>query len=80
MSWSRMPDSWRWRPPRAWAGGEPAQLAEVLQAKEALKLPPVLFAYDVVLKDLKARRDGGASDGQSLTKAIEALEAVRKPD
>ena len=54
-------------------GGEPVQLSEVLQAREALEMPPMAFAYDLVLKDLETRRDG--PDGP-VTRAITALHAV----
>jgi hypothetical protein len=60
------------------SGGEPAELSEVLQAKEALDLPPTEFAYDVVLKDLEARQLEGNGDRAALARAIEALMAVVK--
>ena len=53
-------------------GGEPTNLHEVLGAKEALGLPA---AYDLVLRDLKARAQLGAPDA-ALKAAIEALDGL----
>ncbi len=61
------------------SGGEPGQLAEVLQAKEALGLPPIEFAYELVLKDLEARRQRGDGEDRLLKQAIAALSIVRRP-
>jgi hypothetical protein len=60
------------------AGGEPTALAEVLQAKEALELPPTDFAYGLVLKDLEAKRRAGVGDVALLAQTIVALEILRK--
>jgi hypothetical protein len=59
-------------------GGEPTNLHEVLDAKEALALPPTTYAYEVVLRDLRTRQAAGP---QELIKhAIEALEALERAD
>lgn len=38
------------------AGGEPTQLREVLEARQALEAPPIALAYAAVLADLWAPR------------------------
>jgi hypothetical protein len=60
------------------SGGEPTALAEVLHAKEALEQPPVDFAYDLVLKDLEARRLDGDGDADLIAQAIAILQALRR--
>lgn len=59
--------------------GEPTALAEVLHAKEALELPPVDFAYALVLKDLETRRLNGDGNADLIAQAVAALEALRRP-
>jgi hypothetical protein len=59
------------------SGGEPTALAEVLQAKEALELPPIAFAYELVLKDLQARQIKGDGDAGLIAQATTALEALQ---
>jgi hypothetical protein len=61
------------------SGGEPTALAEVLHAKEALEPPSTTFAYEVVLKDLEARRLTGDGDAGLIAQAAAALAALRKP-
>jgi hypothetical protein len=61
------------------SGGEPTALAEVLNAKEALVLPSTDFAYELVLKDLEARRLTGDGDSRLIAQAAAALAALRKP-
>ena len=61
------------------SGGEPTALAEVLHAKEALELPSTDFAYELVLKDLEARRLTGDGDAGLIAQAAAALAALRKP-
>lgn len=59
------------------SAGEPTILAEVLDAKKALELPPTDFAYDLVLKNLEARRLSGNGDAGLITQAISALKGLR---
>jgi hypothetical protein len=63
-------------------GGEPTNLHEVLDAKEALALRPTTYAYEVVLRDLRTRQAAGPQERtQALIKhAIEALEALERAD
>jgi hypothetical protein len=65
-------------------GGEPTNLHEVLDAKEALALPPTTYAYEIVLRDLRTRQAAGAGPQertQALIKhAIGALEALGRAD
>ena len=63
-------------------GGEPTNLHEVLDAKEALELPPTTYAYEIVLRDLRTRQAAGPQERtQALIKhAIEALEALKRAD
>ena len=61
------------------SGGEPTALAEVLHAKEALELPSTDFAYELVLKDLEARRLTGDGDAGLIAQTAAALAALRKP-
>jgi hypothetical protein len=63
-------------------GGEPTSLHEVLDAKEALELPPTTYAYEAVLRDLRTRQAAGPqAPTQALIKhAIEALEALGRAD
>jgi len=63
-------------------GGEPTNLHEVLDAKEALALPPTTYAYEVALRDLRTRQAAGPKERtQALIKhAIEALEALKRAD
>jgi hypothetical protein len=63
-------------------GGEPTNLHEVLDAKKALELPPTVYAYDVVLRNLRTRQAAGPRERtQALIKrAIEALEALERAD
>jgi hypothetical protein len=58
-------------------GGEPTALAEVLHAKEALELPCTDFAYELILKDLEARRLTGDGDAGLVAQAAAALAALR---
>jgi len=58
---------------------EPTPLAEALPAKEALELPSTDFAYELVLKDLEARRLTGDGDARLIAEAAAALAASRKP-
>jgi hypothetical protein len=51
----------------------------VLHAKEALELPSTAFAYELVLKDLEARRLTGDGDAGLIAQAAAALAALRKP-
>jgi hypothetical protein len=61
------------------SGGEPTALAEVLHAKEALELSSSTdFAYELVLKDLEARRLTGDGDAGLIAQAAAALTALRK--
>jgi hypothetical protein len=60
------------------SGGEPTALAEVLHAKEALELPSTDFAYELVLKDLEARRLTGDGDARLIAQAAAALAALQK--
>jgi osmotically inducible protein OsmC len=57
-------------------GGEPTNLHEVLDAKEALGLPD---AYKLVLSDLRARARHGAPDAE-IKSAIAALDALAHAD
>ena len=59
-------------------GGEPTALSEVLQAKEALELSPTDLAYELVLKDLEARRLKGGGDADLIAQAIAALGALHR--
>ena len=61
------------------SGGEPTALAEVLHAKEALEPPSADFAYELVLKDLEARRLTADADPGLIAQAAAALAALRKP-
>jgi hypothetical protein len=63
-------------------GGEPTNLHEALEAKEALELPPTTYAYEIVLRDLRTRHAAGRQERtQALIKhAIEALEALERAD
>ena len=61
------------------SGGEPTALAEVLHAKEALELPSTDFAYELVLKDVEARRLTGDGDARLIAQAAAALAALQKP-
>jgi hypothetical protein len=61
------------------SGGEPTALAEVLHAKEALELPSTDFAYELVLRDLEARRLTGDGDPGLIAQTAAALAALRKP-
>ena len=60
------------------AGGEPTGLHDVLEAKDALELPPVRQAYDVVLADLRSRLKaaGTIDEHAAVMRAITALDAV----
>ena len=40
-------------------GGEPTNLHEALDAKEALELPPTTYVYEVLLRDLRTRQAAG---------------------
>ncbi len=63
------------------SGGEGTKLQEVLTAKDALDLPPVAYAYSIVLQDLRSRQVDSKSDllrhlaGQAIS-ALEALQLV----
>ena len=63
-------------------GGEPTNLREVLDAKEALELPTTTRAYEIVLGDLRTRQAAGPQERtQALIKhAIAALEALERAD
>ncbi len=62
-------------------GGEPAgDLHEVREAREALDMPPVEFAYHVVTRDLRERLAAAAHDERPLVEhALKALEALAFP-
>ncbi|MEO9188986.1 MAG: hypothetical protein ABI224_03135 [Acetobacteraceae bacterium] len=59
-------------------GGEPSNLREVLDAKEALELSPTADAYEVVLRDLTSRQAADPQDGtrELIEHAIGALKAL----
>lgn len=59
-------------------GGERNKLHDVLIAKDTLALPPVAFAYETVLQDLRSRQNlDPPIDTQALLKqAIAALEGL----
>ena len=61
------------------AGGEPTNLQEVLDAREALELPPTEYAYEVVRRDLKTRQAAAPRDGTQvpIDHAIAALDALQ---
>ena len=61
------------------SGGEPSALVEVLHAKEALEPLSTDFAYELVLKDLEARRLTGDGDAGPIAQAAATLAALRKP-
>ena len=61
------------------SGGEPTALAEMLQAKEVLELPPIDFAYDLVMTDLETRRLDNDGDAGLIAQAVAALKALQKP-
>jgi hypothetical protein len=58
-------------------GGEPAALSEVLDAKQSLTLPPTAFAYELVLKDLRARSYQNPEMVALSTQTIVALETLQ---
>ena len=60
------------------AGGELANLHDVLAAKDTLELPPIAHAYDLVLKDLRSRiKTELPSDSRALMElGLTAMEAV----
>jgi hypothetical protein len=62
-------------------GGEPSKLHDVLDAKDALELPPIAYAYDVVLNDLRSRlKTDMTSDTRTVVKqALAALQAAARP-
>ncbi len=62
------------------SGGEMNKLHEVLDAKDALELPPVAFAYDVVVKDLRStlRTDVSPAERSDVEQALNALDAVAR--
>jgi hypothetical protein len=61
-------------------GGEPSNLDEVLDAKEALDAHPTDYAYDVVMKDLRQKLINASPDVKSLIKtAINAITAAQRP-
>ncbi len=62
-------------------GGEPTGLRAVLDAKDALALPPVDQAYGIVLKDLEAKAKAAApgEDRAAAAKALAALHAEQQP-
>src|ERR1700722_6606150 len=60
------------------SGGEPTALAEVLHAKEALELPSTDFAYELVLKDLEARRLTGDGDAGLIAQAGRGIRGLAK--
>jgi hypothetical protein len=57
------------------SGREPTALAEVLHAKEALNLSSTDFAYELILKDLEARRLTGDGDARLMAHGAAALAA-----
>ena len=59
-------------------GGEPSNLRDVLDAKDALELSPTANAYEVVLRDLMSRQAADPQDGtrELIEHAIEALKAL----
>lgn len=62
-------------------GGEPtADLHAVLEAREALDMTPVAFAYHVVTHDLRERlATGPASERHLVEHALHAIEALNSP-
>ena len=60
------------------AGGELANLHEVLEAKDSLDLPPIAHAYDLVVKDLRSRvKSDLPGDSRALIEiGLTAMEAV----
>jgi len=61
------------------SGGEDTKLQEVLHAKDALELPPIIAAYEVVLKDLHIRQRDAESGEQKrlMQQAIAVLETIK---
>ena len=59
-------------------GGEATGLHEVLAAKDSLELPPTVYAYDVVLTDLRSRLKTEVSGDAraAVERALAALDAV----
>lgn len=59
-------------------GGEPSNLHEVLDAKDALEHSSTANAYDVVLRDLMSRQAASPQGGMKalIETAIEALKAL----
>lgn len=64
------------------AGGELANLHEVLEAKDSLELPPIAHAYDLVVKDLRSRMKTDLhGDSRALIEVgLTAMEAVVSSD
>ena len=64
------------------SGGEDATLQEVLHAKDALELPPIAYAYEVVLKDLQLKQTSneGTAIRPIVEQAIRALEDIRSAE
>lgn len=62
------------------SGGEPGKLHEVLDAKEALELPAVTYAYEVVAKDLRSslEQTENQDEWSEIEQAITALDAVMR--
>ncbi len=60
------------------AGGELANLHDVLEAKDSLGLPPIAHAYDLVVKDLRSRmKTELPNDSRALIElGLTAMEAV----
>jgi hypothetical protein len=62
------------------SGGESGKLHDVLEAKGALELPPVEYAYGLVVQDLQSRRaatPAGAAH-TALDQALAALQGVMR--
>ena len=61
------------------SGGEPKpRLQKCSMRKEALELPSTDFAYELVLKDLEARRLTGDGDARLIAQTVAALAALQK--
>lgn len=56
-------------------GGELNRLHDVLDAKDALELPPTAYAYEVVLRDLQSRLKGEVAGTERAEVAV-ALAAL----
>ena len=61
-------------------GGEPTKLHEILVAKDAMELPPLAQAYQIVLQDLHARlgKDANRETRSCIEQAIGSLETLER--